>query len=54
VGDYDPVWSPDGSKIAFASDRDGDWEVYAMNADGTDQTNLTENPADDYDPAWSP
>jgi hypothetical protein len=38
-----PVWSPDGSKIAFYSDRDGNEEIYVMNADGTDQTNLTKN-----------
>ena len=41
-------------KIAFASDRDGNLEVYVMNADGTGQTNLTNNPTDDGFPAWSP
>ena len=41
-------------RIAFASDRDGNWEVYVMNADGSGQTNLTNNPASDSDPAWSP
>jgi dipeptidyl aminopeptidase/acylaminoacyl peptidase len=41
-------------RIAFASDRDGNVEVYVMNADGTAQTNVTDNPADDSDPAWSP
>src|SRR5207249_3093789 len=33
--------------------RDGNYEVYAMNADGTGQTNLTNNAAADKDPAWS-
>jgi Tol biopolymer transport system component len=42
-------------KIAFTSLRDGNAEIYVMNADGSDQTNLTKNPAaDEYVPAWSP
>jgi len=41
-------------KIAFESYRDGNAEVYVMNADGSGQTNLTNNPADDGVPAWSP
>ena len=40
--------------IAFETDRDGNFEVYAMNADGADQTNLSNNAASDRDPAWSP
>lgn len=54
VDSYNPAWSPDGSKIAFDSDRDGNYEIYVMNADGSGQTRLTDNPADDYDPAWGP
>ena len=55
VGDYaDPAWSPDGRKIAFVSKRDGNSEVYVMNANGKGQRNLTRNPAFDADPAWSP
>ena len=49
-----PSWSPDGTKIAFASDRDGNYEIYVMNADGTHQTRLTNNAAYDMSPAWSP
>jgi Tol biopolymer transport system component len=54
VGAYaDPAWSPDGRKIAFVSDRDGNSEVYVMNANGSGQRSLTRNPAFDADPAWS-
>ena len=45
---------PPPARIAFHSDRDGNWEVYAMDADGSNQTNLTNNPANDRFPAWSP
>jgi len=48
------AWSPDGSKIAFDSSRSGNYEIYVMNADGTGQTNVTDNPADDSAPDWSP
>jgi Tol biopolymer transport system component len=42
-------------KIAFSSDRDGNREIYVMNAqDGSNQTNLTIDPAFDFDPSWSP
>ena len=47
-------WSPDGTQIAFVSDRDGDLDVYAMNADGTGVRQLTNDPARDNVPAWSP
>ena len=58
--DYDdfPAWSPDGTQIAFASDRDsGDssrLEIYVMRADGSDVRRLTFDEADDRHPAWSP
>ena len=54
AGDYTPAWSPDGTKISFTSDRDGNYEIYVMNADGSGQTRLTNNPAVDYYPDWSP
>jgi len=41
-------------KIAFASNRDGNYEIYTMNADGSGPTRLTTNAADDVDPTWSP
>ena len=51
--DADTDDAPTGH-IAFSSNRDGNWEIYVMNADGTGQTRLTNNPADDSDPSWSP
>src|SRR3990172_7831398 len=45
--------SPTGL-IAFESDRDGNREIYVMNADSTSQTRLTNNPASDINPSWSP
>ena len=44
----------DNGVIAFRSRRDGNSEIYVMNADGTNQTRLTNNRADDDHPAWSP
>jgi TolB protein len=49
-----PAWSPDGRRIAFASERDGNAEIYVVNADGTGQRNLTRDPGYEGDPAWSP
>ncbi len=42
------------ARIAFSSDRDGNWEIYVMDADGGNQQNLTNNPSNDRDPSWSP
>jgi len=52
--DRSPVYSPNGQKIAFASDRDGNWEIYVMNADGSNQTRITHDLAVDDEPTWSP
>jgi Tol biopolymer transport system component len=52
--DLQPAWSPDGRRIAFTSLRDGDREIYVMNADGSHQRRLTNDPARDDDPSWSP
>ena len=50
------VWAkaPTTGKIVFMSKRDGNAEIYSMNPDGSDQINLTQDPAADYNPAWSP
>lgn len=47
-------WSPDGTQIAFSSKRDGNWEIYVMNADGTDPRRMTDNAVNDFFPDWSP
>jgi TolB protein len=47
-------WSPDGKKLVFASNKDGNAEIYLMNADGTDQKNLTQNAARDGSPSFLP
>lgn len=52
--DFYPLWSPDGSRIAFLSDRSGNLGIYTMNADGTDQTFLTYGKWETTRMAWSP
>lgn len=49
-----PTWSPDGSRIAFTSNRGGDFDIYVMDADGSDQRRLTDMVGRDSSPAWSP
>jgi TolB protein len=52
--DTAPAGSPDGSQVAFMSDRGGNWDIYVLNADGTDLQRLTSGPQRDGLPAWSP
>ena len=52
--DQHPKWSPDGKRISFVSSRGGNFDLYVMNADGTNVTRLTDHPAGDYDPIWMP
>lgn len=47
-----PSWSPSGAQIAFSTGRDGNAEIYKMNADGTGDTRLTNNPAIDAQADW--
>ena len=48
-----PAWSPDGTKIAFASNRDGSWHIYVMNADGSGTPTKLTRTGSNEDPAWS-
>jgi Tol biopolymer transport system component len=52
--DGSPAWSPDGSRLAFYSERDGNAEIYVMDADGGRVQRLTTAASDEGYPAWSP
>jgi subtilisin-like proprotein convertase family protein len=52
--DTSPAWSPDGSRIAFVSDRDGNNDIYVMNANGSGVVRLTSTSAYESTPSWSP
>jgi Tol biopolymer transport system component len=47
-------WSPDGQKITYSTDADGDSEIWSVNLDGTAARKLTENASTDALAAWSP
>ena len=50
----EPRWSPDGQRIVFYSDRNGGWDIYSMEPDGSNQTQLTTHESGDWSPTWSP
>ena len=52
--DFFPIWSPDGTRIAFFSNRSGNLDLWVVNRDGTDLTQLTTDPAEDLYGVWSP
>lgn len=52
--DVFPVFSPDGSRIAFHSDRAGDRNIYLIDTDGSNIVQVTNDLAEDREPAWSP
>ena len=56
ASDTEPVWSPDGTKIAFTTNRNVNLDILVMSADGSVPVNLTSAPsaAADFEPAWSP
>jgi len=49
-----PAWSPDGTRIAFVSNRDGNLELYLVNVDTLEATRVTTNAAIDQEPSWTP
>ena len=52
ANDQNASFSPDGRRIVYTSNDDGNWEIYVMNADGSNKWRLTSNPATDALPAW--
>jgi Tol biopolymer transport system component len=54
VHDGDPAFSPDGRKIAFESDRSGNFDIFTMSAAGTHVHRVTTSINNDEDPSWSP
>jgi Tol biopolymer transport system component len=60
AADTQPAWSPDSKRIAFASDRNGPFEIYVVDADGSGLTRLTRSPcargptcSGHQEPQWS-
>jgi TolB protein len=51
---FEPAISPDGGTIAFTSTRDGNYEIYLMAADGSQQRNVSRSPQKETHPAWFP
>lgn len=49
-----PAWSPDGTKIAYISLRDGKRDIFVVNADGSEVMQLTHTAGFEHDPDWSP
>jgi WD40 repeat protein/putative metal-binding protein len=49
-----PSWSPDGQRLAFTTNRDGNFEIYVTGASGTPLTRVTNSPTDEFSPTWSP
>jgi Tol biopolymer transport system component len=47
-------WSPDGSQVLYVSNREGDWNIYVMDANGDNVRRLTDSDADDLFPVWRP
>lgn len=52
--DVMPALSPDGSRVAFASNRAGSWDIYVMSVTGGQAVQVTNDPAQELHPSWSP
>ncbi|MFH1907563.1 MAG: hypothetical protein ABIL11_09325, partial [Chloroflexota bacterium] len=53
--EIEPLWSPDGQKIAFRSNKDGGWDLFVVNVDGSSMMNLTNTPdVDELGISWAP
>lgn len=52
--DGQPAWSPNGRQLAYISQDDGNFEIYRINADGSNKVRLTNSPTSDGLPVWSP
>ncbi len=54
ANDAQPVFCPKGERIAFVSDRSGQWDVWVVDVNGRNPTQVTHNPAAELHPSWSP
>ncbi|MDH3455273.1 MAG: Ig-like domain-containing protein [Gemmatimonadota bacterium] len=52
--DIGPAYAPDGSRLAYASNVDGNFEIYVVDADGANPTRITETAVNETEPAWTP
>jgi len=52
--DIQPAYSPDGQRVAFASQRSGNWDIWMIGVDGGPPVQVTRSPADEVHPSWSP
>jgi len=51
---HSPAWSPDGTRLAFVSNRNGDPQIYVMNTDGGEAKQVTDAEKGAANPVWSP